>query len=114
MIVVDPKIETESVMPPRAEFQLVVPDDLLYLRGHFPGRPILPGVIQIHWAMRLAERCLDLRPRFTGFEALKFHRIVQPHCPIKLSLEYSMSAGKLHFAYESEFGCHSRGRILLG
>lgn len=113
MNVVDPQIDAESVTLPRAEFQLVIPDDLLYLRGHFPGRPVVPGVVQIHWAIHLAERHLNLRSIFMGIEALKFHRIMQPRCPVKLSLEYSDSAGKLYFSYESEFGCHSKGRILF-
>jgi len=110
---VDPEITRESVAQPHAEFEFNVPDDLFYLKGHFPGRPILPGVVQLHWAVQLGRQHLDLAPSFAGIEALKFHRIIEPRTPLKLTLEQSEATGKLKFSYKSELGVHSQGRILF-
>ena len=85
-----------------------------YLQGHFPGQPVLPGVVQLHWAISLARRGLSLPPNFIGIEALKFHRIIEPSTPLRLALEQSDDAGKLRFSYTSELGTHSQGRILFG
>jgi acyl-coenzyme A synthetase/AMP-(fatty) acid ligase len=112
--VIEPRIVGQSVVPPRGVFKLVVPPDLFYLEGHFPGRPVLPGVVQLHWAIGLARRYLDPGPAFKGIEGLKFHRIIEPDVPVTLTLELAIPAGKLHFRYESELGVHSQGRILFG
>jgi 3-hydroxymyristoyl/3-hydroxydecanoyl-(acyl carrier protein) dehydratase len=110
---VDPEIISESIAPPRADLEISVPAELFYLQGHFPQRPVLPGVVQVHWAIQLGRRHLHLKPAFAAIEALKFHRIIEPQIPLKLVLEYVETTGKLHFSYASEFGMHSQGRILF-
>ena len=113
MNVVNPEIISESVDSNRAEFDIHVPADLYYLQGHFPGEPVLPGVIQVHWAIQLADEHFDLRPSFAGIEALKFHRIIEPEMPIRLVLELNAESGKLSFSYSSTAGKHSQGRVLF-
>jgi len=113
MNVIDPVITSESVDPPRAEFEINVPDGLFYLQGHFPEQAVLPGVVQIDWAIRLAKLHLGPVSTFIGIEGLKFHRIIQPHTPLKLMIEQSDDCGKLGFSYLSDLGMHSQGRILF-
>lgn len=113
MSVVEPQIVRESVAPARAEFEIAVPEELFYLQGHFPEQPILPGVIQIHWAVKLAAARLGIKPSFKGIEALKFHRVIKPRMPLKLTLEHADNTGKLHFSYVSDLGVHSQGRIVF-
>jgi len=113
MNVVNPKIVSESVDSNRAEFDIQVPADLYYLQGHFPGEPVLPGVIQLHWAIQLADEHLNLKPSFAGLEALKFHRIIKPETRLRLVLELNEESGKLTFSYTSESGKHSQGRVLF-
>jgi len=88
-----------------------VPADLVYLQGHFPGQPVLPGVVQIHWAIEHAAKQFGALGTFKGIEALKFHRIIEPGTDLSLELEFS--GGKLRFAYSSGQGVHSQGRILF-
>jgi 3-hydroxymyristoyl/3-hydroxydecanoyl-(acyl carrier protein) dehydratase len=111
MSIVDPVIVRESIAPARAEFEITVPEQLFYLQGHFPQQPILPGVIQIHWAVQLAAARLGIESTFKGIEALKFHRVIKPLTPLKLTLEQAEKTGKLHFSYQSDLGVHSQGRI---
>lgn len=113
MNVVDPQIVSTSVTPPRADFELIVPEKLYFLQGHFPNRPVLPGVVQIHWAVELAKSSLGLNAAFKGIEALKFHRIIKPQTPLTLRLERAEATGKLHFSYLSDLGMCSQGRILF-
>ncbi len=114
MSVYDPIIVSEEIDPPKVEFELIVPQDLFYLQGHFADTPVLPGVTQIHWAISLAMQHLPLKPTFLGIEALKFHRIIKPMAALKLALEYVETSGKLQFTYSSDLGLHSHGRVLFG
>ena len=78
MSIVSPEIVSESVDSNRAEFDIRVPPELVFLQGHFPGEPVLPGVVQVHWAIELASERFDLRPDFEAIEGLKFHRVIEP------------------------------------
>jgi 3-hydroxyacyl-[acyl-carrier-protein] dehydratase len=63
---------------------LVKPDDW-YLAGHFPGNPIMPGVLQVEALAQLGAVCGLAHPDFAGKLALfagiddvRFKRIVRP------------------------------------
>jgi acyl-CoA synthetase (AMP-forming)/AMP-acid ligase II len=93
--------------------QLGIPLDLAHFSGHFPTAPVLPGVLQIDWALLWARERISLPPHFGGMEVLKFQHLIRPGDRIQLSLRFDEARGKLHFAYRNgEQPCAS-GRILL-
>lgn len=94
--------------------RLVVPPDLAYFSGHFPTAPVLPGVVQVDWALSLGRQLLDLPPRFVGMEVLKFQQLVRPGDQIQLHLRFDRERGKLYFAYRNATAACSSGRIVLG
>ena len=114
MTVFEPIVISQDFDPPHGDFALIVPEELYFLRGHFPDRPVLPGVTQVHWAISLSRAGLPLKPSFLGIESLKFHRIIKPLTRLKLEVEHVETSGKLLFSYTSKLGKHSQGRILFG
>ncbi len=114
MNVFEPIIVSQDFDPPYGDFKLIVPEELFFLQGHFPDRPVVPGVTQVHWAILLSRLGLQLKPTFLGIEALKFHLIIKPLTRLKLAVEHVETTGKLQFSYTSEMGQHSQGRILFG
>ncbi|KAB0493875.1 acyl-CoA synthetase family protein [Pseudomonas vancouverensis] len=93
--------------------QLAVPPDLAYFSGHFPKAPVLPGVVQVDWALALGQQLMDLPPRFAGMEVLKFQQLVRPGDEIQLHLRFDPQRSKLYFAYRNETATCSSGRIVL-
>jgi 3-hydroxymyristoyl/3-hydroxydecanoyl-(acyl carrier protein) dehydratase len=112
-MVVDPIVVDHRIHASGAVVKLVVPDDLHYLRGHFPGMPIVPGVVQIKWAIMLARLYLHAGQAFRGMEALKFQQVMRAGACATLELEYTEAAAKLRFSFGSELGRYSSGRLLL-
>ncbi|UEG60944.1 acyl-CoA synthetase family protein [Stutzerimonas chloritidismutans] len=97
------------------QIELRVPLDLAHFSGHFPRTPVLPGVVQIEWAMDLARELIDdLPPRFGGMEVLKFQQLARPGDRLQLSLRFDHERGKLYFSYHNDDKPCSSGRILLG
>ncbi len=94
--------------------QLSVPADLAYFSGHFPKAPVLPGVVQVEWALNLARQMLNLGGAFAGMEVLKFQQLVRPGDEIQLHLRFDPERSKLYFAYRNDTATCSSGRILLG
>ncbi|MHC8364847.1 AMP-binding protein [Pseudomonas sp. ZT5P21] len=93
--------------------QLAIPPDLAYFSGHFPQAPVLPGVVQVKWALHLGQQLMNLPEKFAGMEVLKFQQLVRPGDEVQLHLRFDPVRGKLYFAYRNETATCSSGRILL-
>ncbi|NWD50952.1 AMP-binding protein [Pseudomonas gingeri] len=93
--------------------QLAVPPDLAYFSGHFPATPVLPGVVQVDWALELGRERLALPTKFAGMEVLKFQQLVRPGDRLELTLRFDPERSKLHFAFRNASAACSSGRIVL-
>ncbi|HEY1042994.1 MAG TPA: AMP-binding protein [Telluria sp.] len=93
--------------------ELQVPAGLLYFDGHFPQAPILPGVVQLDWAIAHGRRLFALPPVFREVSALKFQNVIAPGATLQLQLDHDAARGQLTFRYSSPAGQHSSGRVLF-
>jgi 3-hydroxymyristoyl/3-hydroxydecanoyl-(acyl carrier protein) dehydratase len=109
----DPAILQERLDGDECALQLRIPDDLAYFPGHFPQAPVLPGAVQIAWALQFAASRLGTSLRCREMEALKFQRLLQPGDTVTLALRLDRARGKLHFAYREGDVAYSSGRLVL-
>ena len=58
--------------------------------GHFPGRPIVPGVLLLDWAQAAIESQLGLR--FQALTEVKFYSPATPADALELDFELTVSA----------------------
>lgn len=58
--------------------------------GHFPGTPIVPGVLLLDWAQTAIEAQLGLR--FQALAEAKFHSPATPADVLELDFEVGVSA----------------------
>lgn len=88
---------------------LYLTDNSLCFAGHFPTRPIVPGVIQLGWALQFGKD-LGLPPEnFLGISRCKFMAVIEPFTTITLTLRREQS--RLNFTLESEEHVHASGTL---
>ena len=74
--------------PERYEWEVSVPADLLYLRGHFENDPSVPAIAILERLVRLrARQCWPELERLVKVRQLKFRRPVRPGDMLRLRLE---------------------------
>jgi len=108
-----PEILSQTRQGSELHLQLAVSADLAYFSGHFPQTPVLPGVVQVDWAIALGQALLDCPRRFVGMEVVKFQRVVRPGDLLTLNLRFDSERGKLYFSYSNDGEPCSSGRIVL-
>ncbi len=96
-----------------------VEPDAWYLRGHFPGRPIMPGVLQVEALAQVGAVCGLASPGFAGRLALfagiddvRFKRIVVPGDTLTLECRITRLRGPIGKAtatasVEGELACRA-------
>lgn len=90
---------------------LAVPPEVCI--GHFPGHPVVAGVIQLDWALRLAGRYFgEVPPTAQDFQ-IKFRRIIQPQDLLALQLDWDPEKRALSFSYRVGDAIASSGRVKL-
>ena len=109
-----PALRVLEQAPARVLLELTVPPDLLYFDGHFSVAPVLPGVVQVDWALHYGRLHFGLAVPFAGMHALKFQQMIRPGTPVQLELAWDEVKRSLNFRYFSDAGAHASGRILLG
>ncbi|RDK04386.1 AMP-binding protein [Paraburkholderia lacunae] len=80
-------------------YELRVPPTLVHFAGHFPGLPILPGVVQVDWAMRLAAEHVPAVRQLGSIDRLKFMAPVPPGALLNLTLAHDAARRRVQFAY---------------
>ena len=76
--------------------------DEFFLQGHFPGNPIVPGVIQLEM---MAQTCGVLMSAggtaqtfYTGIDKVRFREKVTPGDTVRFQCRITKSKGPFHFA----------------
>lgn len=72
--------------PGQARVHLQIPDDLVFLQGHFPDNPIVPGVVLTQWAIDEAVSLFGRPRRVEALSSVKFHHVLQPGDEVHLTL----------------------------
>ena len=113
------RAEIESILPHREPFLLIdevvefapgqrvvakkrVREDEWYLAGHFPGRPVMPGVLIVE-AMAQAGAVAVLSQEenrgriayFAGIDDCRFKRVVEPGDELELTCELERVRGPI-------------------
>lgn len=94
--------------------RFLVPHDLPVLGGHFPGLPVVPGIMQVGWAAELARIHALVAGRCTGMATAKFRRLLLPGMHIDASLDGGSRSGQLQFRFQCGGEVVSVGRLLFG
>ncbi len=97
----------------RLQCLLYVHPQIRWFTGHFPGRPVLPGVVQIGWAVTHGDMLGFGAGGLTGLSGIKFVAPVLPGAVLSLTLARTQ-ADRLSFVAESRQGVHSRGVLHYG
>jgi 3-hydroxymyristoyl/3-hydroxydecanoyl-(acyl carrier protein) dehydratase len=113
MSVTEPVIRQIHHAEARVELRLVVPESLLYLEGHFPGFAILPGVVQVDWAIRYARRYLAVGDAAAKTVQVKFRKPIPPSRQLSLSLAYAAERKRLSFECRDDADVCSSGQIVF-
>lgn len=98
-------LDDASVVDGEAVGHLTITGDEFFVRGHFPGNPVVPGVILCEM---LAQNCCVLlgeggategtTPYYTSLDKVRFRRPVRPGDTVELRCRITRERGPFHFA----------------
>lgn len=113
------KEETKKILPHRDDMLLIdeaeivdgkahakrkITGEEFFLRGHFPGNPVVPGVILCEilaqsTCVLLADTMDDsVTPYFSGLNNVKFKHPVKPGDTVETECEITRAKGVFYFA----------------
>lgn len=99
MLLVDETVQNEDGT---VTGKYTVRGDEFFLQGHFPGNPIVPGVILCEMAaqsscMLMADAVKGKATLYAGMNNVKFKNPVRPGDTVEFRCEHIRSVGPIHF-----------------
>lgn len=96
------------------QLDLHVHPQLQWFEGHFPGVPLLPGVVQTTWVAEFARQYFALPPHFRTMSNMKFMRFIMPDTKITLWLRHDAAKHEVAFEYREAGRVCASGRMGFG
>ncbi len=89
-----------------------MPRDLACFPGHFPGFPVVPGVLQLDWVMDVVSALTGRDAAIREVLRVKFGELLRPGDDFRLRIELDADR-VVRFRLWSERGDHAAGRLRL-
>ena len=94
--------EAEKIDDTTSFGRYTVSGDEFFLKGHFPGNPVVPGVILCEMmaqssCVMLADKCVGKTPYFTKMNNVKFKGMVKPGDTLETTCTLTRSRGNFYF-----------------
>jgi len=81
-----------------AVLEFTLTDDLPWFRGHFDTQGVLPGLAQVHLAVRLTEELWGAGPVNLNVTKMKFRKVMLPGDVVRMTLKFAPDARRLSFS----------------
>ena len=137
------KKDIENIIPHRDPFLLIdeileiepgkrikgikhVREEEYYFKGHFPGNPIMPGVLQVETIAQAGAAAVLILPEnkgklvlFAGIDKARFKRMVKPGDELLIEVEIesfrrNIGKGKGRATVDGELACAADIMFALG
>ena len=94
--------EAEQIDENTTHGKYTISGDEFLLKGHFPGNPVVPGVILCEMmaqssCVMLADSCQGATPYFTKMDNVKFKGMVKPGDTLETTCTLTRSRGNFYF-----------------
>ena len=101
-------VDRAEVIDGVAHGEYTVKGDEWFLQGHFPGNPVVPGVVLCEMmgqacCVLLADQAAGKTPYFTGLNNVKFKNVVKPGDKLETECVILRSKGPFYFAESKGF-----------
>lgn len=119
-----PKVITETIENNTASLKLEILPTLEAFNGHFDSFPVIPGVVQVQWAMYFFKNSplyqqivLPNLPTedvyLSQMSTLKFQQVLTPNLTVTLTLSFDQAKQCLIFSISDGDTKYSSGKLLL-
>lgn len=80
------KLEISEIQDQKMSALFKFPKELDLFSGHFPGNPILPGIVQIEMIRFALEQSMGRPLSILSIKKTKFAHLIDPDTPIRVSI----------------------------
>jgi 3-hydroxymyristoyl/3-hydroxydecanoyl-(acyl carrier protein) dehydratase len=110
-----PRIDQINTSDQQFLLDLYIDSDMHWLEGHFPGQPVVAGVVQTHWAAELAKQLFNTGDEFVRIDNLKFQQVILSEQSLQLTLERSEATEScaVKFRYSRDEIIFSEGKLVF-
>lgn len=97
-------------MPDQTGWQ-TIPADHSALPGHFPGNPVVPGVVLMSQVWEAVCRQAGKPLNCTGWPSVKFLAPLLPGVPFRVEVEFGTGLSSAKFACKTASGTIAQGSV---
>jgi len=103
-----------AVFGNRIQAKMTLRPDSPWFQGHFPGNPVLPGVAQLIFVIRMIRHVFGQNNYIAGIRKVRFKRMIRPGEPLLVIVETSQnSTGRYSFRIECDDELAAKGVMIV-